>query len=151
MVKTRKNLRTCKTHFCPRHVEQRKRRIRKFTMKLARNIKNKVKRKMFIKDVKNNYATRDEEFTRQCEKIYCNPTCKDTMFQSGRNIPSRLEKELRQTSDATADLVKQMRREMFDKKTNVLRDGFYMRLPEKDIENAKANGAQSGCTISIAK
>lgn len=149
MGKTKKNMKTCKTHFCPRHVNNRKRNIRTFTAKLAHKIKNKTKRNIFINDVKNNYATRDKEFTRQCEKIYCNPTCKDTMFQSGHHLPSRLEKELRQTSDATANVVKQMRHEIFGKRTNVLRKGFYERLREKDIDLARANGAQSGCTIAI--
>ncbi len=67
-----KNTKTCKIKFCPRHIEQRKRRIRKFTTKLARKIKNKTRRNIFINDVKNNYVTRDNEFTRQCEKMYCN-------------------------------------------------------------------------------
>jgi hypothetical protein len=151
MSKTRKNVQTCKTHFCPIHVDNRKKNMRKFTAKLARRIKNKTKRRIFINDVKNNYVTRDKEFTKQCEKIYCNPTCKETMFQSGHGIPPRLENELRQTSDATANVIKQMRRKMFGKRTNVLRNGFYERLRDKDVDKARANGAQSGCTISITK
>jgi hypothetical protein len=144
-------MKMCKTQFCPAHVERRKKHIRRFTAKLAHKIKNKNKRNIFIKDVENNHITRDKEFTKQCERIYCNPTCKDTMFQSGRHLPTRLDKELRNSSPATAKVVKQMRREMFGKKTNVLRDGFYERLPDKDVNNVRAKGAQSGCTIAITQ
>jgi len=66
-----------------------------------------------------------------CAATYCNPSCKDTLFDL-------------KTKDK---VLKRLQKVMFRKKTNILKDDFYEGLSAKRVEDLKKNGALSGCTV----
>ena len=84
----------------------------------------------------------------QCNTYYCNKTCKNTLFEAGRNKYPPLPKEYAKNKEMTALLTKiqkQTKKEMFGDKDNVLKDGFYEKLSPQKVKRLKQNGATSGC------
>jgi hypothetical protein len=85
---------------------------------------------------------------RECNMYYCNKTCKNTLFEAGRNKYPPLPKEYAKDKEMTALLTKvrkQTKKEMFGDKDNVLKDGFYEKLSPQKVKRLKQNGATSGC------
>jgi hypothetical protein len=102
----------------------------------------KTLKKMNLKKLK---KKRIEDY----RKTMCNPTCKNTLFESGdpNQLSSSFIKELKKitkTKDAV-DFQLGLRKEIFGKKTNVLKDGFYEKLDAETVKNLKKKGATSGC------
>ena len=82
-------------------------------------------------------------------KTMCNPTCKYTVFESGdpNQLPTSFLKELKKVTK-TKDAVEfqlSVRKDIFGKKTNVLKNGFYEKLDAETVKNLKKKGAISGC------
>ena len=82
-------------------------------------------------------------------KTMCNPTCKNTLFESGdpNQLPPSFIKELKKITK-TKDAVEYqlaLRKEIFGKKNNVLKNGFYEKLDKETVNNLKKRGATSGC------
>jgi hypothetical protein len=85
-----------------------------------------------------------------CMRGYCNPHCKGTIFEEG--APNKLPDELLKRNKKFPSLVpfmKKTRKDIFNKKTNVLKDGFYEGLSPEKIKEYKKMGATSGCSVSL--
>jgi hypothetical protein len=80
-----------------------------------------------------------------CSKHYCNPGCKNTIFEDGpvSQLPKSIKKKYKLAS--TRKLWLQMRKELFGKDNTVLKDSFYIKLPSKTVKQLKKEGAVSGC------
>jgi hypothetical protein len=84
----------------------------------------------------------------ECNMYYCNKTCKNTLFEAGRNKYPTLPKEVTSNKELKVlltKLQKQTKKEMFGDKDNVLKDGFYEKLSPQKVKRLKQNGATSGC------
>jgi hypothetical protein len=84
----------------------------------------------------------------ECNMYYCNKTCKNTLFEAGRNKYPPLPKEYAKNKEMIALLTKlrkQTKKELFGDKDNVLKDGFYEKLSPQKVKKLKQNGATSGC------
>jgi len=91
---------------------------------------------------------------KECIKGHCNPDCKNTIFQAGKNMPPSVymnaSKNLKGKGVAIVkSFLNNTRKRMFGNKTNVLKNSFYNRLPAKNVTRAKKQGALSGCTLKI--
>ena len=89
-----------------------------------------------------------KKITRECNMYYCNKTCKNTLFEAGRNKYPPLPKEITSNKELKVlltKLQKQTKQEMFGEKDNVLKDGFYEKLSPQKVKRLKQNGATSGC------
>jgi hypothetical protein len=91
-------------------------------------------------------------------EVYCNPGCKNTIFESGKDFPKSLEKKLmdnktlktlknKKLNKMLLSLSKDMRKNIFGNNTNVLNEDFYKKLNKKLVSSLKKEGALSGCTI----
>ena len=81
-----------------------------------------------------------------CERNLCNKGCLGTLFEEGD--PTKLPKEIikRFKGDKSMlDLLLERRKEIFGKKTNVLKDDFYEGLKKNKVNKTKKKGAISGC------
>lgn len=112
-----------------------------------------------LKEFKNGYK---EKIIKQCELAYCNPGCKKTIYQNGKNFPNNIEinmnmkmkdnkfltedikKELNVFSKVMINTIKKMRERIFHGKTSILKNDFYEGL--KTVDELKKKGAISGCT-----
>ena len=89
-----------------------------------------------------------KKIPRECNMYYCNKTCKNTLFEAGRNKYPPLPKEITSNKELKVlltNLQKQTKQEMFGDKDNVLKDGFYEKLSPQKVKRLKQNGATSGC------
>lgn len=89
-----------------------------------------------------------KKITRECNMYYCNKTCKNTLFEAGKNKYPPLPKELTSNKKLKAfmtNLQKQSKKVLFGDKDNVLKDGFYEKLSPAKVKKLKQNGATSGC------
>jgi len=82
-----------------------------------------------------------------CYKEYCNPTCKNTILESGKlsNKYRATTKFIEQTIPGATN---EHRKEIFGNKTTVLKNGFYEKVPNNIVEKAKKKGIISVCTQS---
>ena len=88
-------------------------------------------------------SSKIKEIMKQCKKGYCNPTCKGTIFQKGKNFP----KNVKAPSPVILSIIQGMRKSIFKNKTSVLNKNFYEKLNKKNVTCAKKRGATSGCTL----
>jgi hypothetical protein len=93
---------------------------------------------------------------KECIKAHCNPDCKNTIFQAGKEIPSSVymnaSKKMKGKEKGVAllkSILTLTRKRMFGNKTNVLKNSFYNKLPANNVTRAKKQGALSGCTIKV--
>jgi hypothetical protein len=94
--------------------------------------------------------------------MYCNLTCKDTIFEDGvklsdgfrkktvRNLQKKLKKtlkkkELKQTIKEMLIHFEEEKNKLFLGKKSIIKDGFYNKIDKKYIERMKKMGIQSGC------
>jgi hypothetical protein len=84
-----------------------------------------------------------KQIMKSCKIGYCNPTCKGTIFQNGKNFP----KNVKAPTPMMLSIMKGMRNGMFKNKTSVLKNSFYEKLKKKNVACAKKRGATSGCTL----
>jgi hypothetical protein len=92
---------------------------------------------------------------KECIKGYCNPECKGTLFQAGKELPPSVfanasKKGIKGKGVAILkSILNSTRKRMFGNKTNVLKNSFYNRLPAKNVTRARKQGALSGCTLKV--
>ena len=86
---------------------------------------------------------KDKMLMKVCKKGYCNPGCKGTIYQNGKNFP----KNVKAPTPMMLSIMKGMRNGMFKNKTSVLKNSFYEKLKKKNVTCAKKRGATSGCTL----
>jgi hypothetical protein len=148
MNQTRKNT---KCTYCEKEFPKRQQAALK---KLAAMLK-KHKMKSFTKKAINRAGT-DKKSQEMCKKGYCNPTCEGTIFESGKAFPKSVQNETQKNfpgntktaktaRNSIIGIQKFMRKKIFGKKTNVLKDGFYEKLSKKTVADLKKSGAISGC------
>ena len=113
---------------------------------LARYFKTRLKRSL-----KQEKATKKKMY----KEILCNPTCKDTLFESGdpnKVSPSFIKKMLKEPKLETVlpDKLRikyriEERQKLFGKNKTILEDGFYKGLSKKTRKKLRLRGAISGC------
>jgi hypothetical protein len=89
----------------------------------------------------------DKSVMNDCLSDYCNPTCKDTIYESGKELSEGFIKK-NNKSEKRIKFYRWMRKTKLNNKTNVLKDGFYEKLSTSDINKMKKMGAISGCVPS---
>jgi len=139
-MNTRKNSKTCEKTFCPAFVKRQKNTMKRITAKLGSKLKGfkiPTGKKM------------EKEMNEQCIKGYCNPSCKGTLYESGSALPKSLTAEIKKkkSGDLLLGIVKGVRKQIFGKKTSVLKGDFYEKIPSKKLSELKKQGAISGCTL----
>lgn len=105
-------------------------------------------RKGFIKNL-NNIKTKEKSIKilkDGCELNFCNKGCLGTIFEEGdpNKLPSELSKRFK-GNKPFLDVLLLTRKEMFGKKTSVLKEDFYEELNKKTVNKTKKKGAISGC------
>jgi hypothetical protein len=85
-------------------------------------------------------------------KFFCNPGCKNTVFEAGPpgKLANSFKKALKKEKTNLTNYQLSRRKELFGKNTNVLEDSFYKKLDTKTRKKLKKHGAISGC-MSIYK
>ena len=154
MNNSEKSVTRCKKRYCPKFILRQKQLTERLTKNLTRKLKGD---KGFTKLMKNitksmgNSKTLDKKLLEGCVTGYCNPSCKNTIFQAGSKIPKSLEAQIKKEKhgDIVFDILKKTRKNMFGNKKNVLSDNFYKDLPKDKVEKIQKQGAISGCTVSI--
>ena len=110
--------------------------------KMERDEKKKVYDKEMSKKSKDKYH---KKLVRECELIYCNPTCEGTIFESGKKLSDKFIKSI--NPKRVKDMIK-TRKEIFGNKTNVLIDGYYEKeINSKYSRKNRREGAISYCSL----
>jgi hypothetical protein len=88
-----------------------------------------------------------------CRKVFCNPGCVGTMFESGKHLSDNLRKSMTRRMGKNAPIglayLNQTRKNLFKGRNAVLKNNFYEGIPSKKVLNAKQHGALSGCVRQI--
>lgn len=104
------------------------------------------------------FKKKTQKFLDNCSSAYLNDDkCTGTLFESGDDavIVKKLMEKMVKESDVKLNskeynmaktLILGMRKEMFGKKKDVLKDGFYEKLDKNDVAQLKEFGAKTGCT-----
>lgn len=83
-----------------------------------------------------------------CKQNYCNIGCKNTIFESTKDLPKDIIKQFKDTPEVL-QLMIQAKKDLFGNNSTVLKDNFYDKLSTKDIKKLKNEGAISGCVKFI--
>lgn len=157
MNNSEKSVTRCKKRYCPKFALRQKQLTEKLTKNLTRKVKGGLKNKELEKLIKNiikstsNSKTLDKKLLEGCVTGYCNPSCKDTIFQAGSQFPKSVESQLKKEKhgDIVLDIIKKTRKNIFGNKKNVLVNDFYKDLPKDKVDKIQKQGAISGCTAAI--
>ncbi len=120
--------------------------------KLAQVLGNKKLSNKTLKKLMNN-AKYEKKMLDACVKGYCNPSCKDTIFEEGAELPKSLVQQLKKNSKKEKDykqilhFLQQTRKNLFGKKKNILANSFYEKLSKKQVKKLIKEGAISGCSM----
>ena len=133
--------RKCKKDYCE-----------KVFLKNQQSFSDKLSKKFKMKPIKFTQKQK-KTMVKQCDKSYCNPTCKETIFQNGKEFPKnvKIKNKNKKVKMLTEKIIKETRKKMFGNKTSVLKNGFYQKLNSKNVKYLKQKGALSGCTIAVFK
>jgi len=99
---------------------------------------------------------------KECMKAFCNPGCKNTIYQNGKEFPKidftnalntmknmklteKEKSEFNKSMNSILKEAKKFREEIFKGKESVLKNGFYEKL--KTANSLRKRGAISGCTL----
>lgn len=147
----------CKKTKCKVWLEQSAINLNKFKINLQKKIKNLEKEnpsdekvKIFKEMIANLENPKEQRKGRKlemdiCSKVYCNPGCKNTIFEDGpvNQLSKSMKKKYKLA--ATRKFLLQMRKELFGKNNTVIKDSFYNKLSSKTVTKLKKEGAISGC------
>ena len=88
---------------------------------------------------------------KSCKKAYCNPGCKDTIFDKDTDLPSEYFKKFKGKPKAL-EVMRKFKKSIFNGKNTVLKnESFYNKLKDKDIKRIQKEGAISGCAMILLK
>ncbi len=98
-----------------------------------------------------------QKMKKVCETAYCNKGCKGTLFQKGspNKLPNNVVNKIKKNKipdknkKNMSNFFLIMRKKIFDKKTDVLKNDFYKGLKNSNVKKMKKNGAVSGCTLRL--
>lgn len=149
---TTKKVEHCKKTFCPKMLQQQKKTLKKIGNIFAKKFKGNTKQIKKMNSVLNTPNMR-KKMLDSCVKGYCNPSCKNTMFEAGKEFPKALEKELKgkKRGNDVLNIIKKMRKSMFGNKNTVLKNDFYNGISKSNTHKLKKDGAISGCTMMVMK
>jgi len=137
---------TCK-QFCKAYQRKTLKLMNAFDTNLMKTLTPADKKKYKVYQAKSRKAAL-KKIPLECKMYYCNKTCKNTLFEAGRNKYPPLLKGYTKNKEMTSlltKLQKQTKQELFGDKDNVLKDGFYEKLSSQKVKKLKQNGATSGC------
>jgi light-regulated signal transduction histidine kinase (bacteriophytochrome) len=87
-----------------------------------------------------------------CGNLYCNPGCKGTMFEPGKGLSKTFRKNVSKNfrikgkpNPKIIALFEEERKSLFGNKDNILRDSFYEKFSENEVEKLKQTGFMSYC------
>jgi hypothetical protein len=108
----------------------------------------------FTKNIKKEYSKtsmkkKEKELMELCTKSFCNPECKETIFdESTKELPKHLIKQFKDSPESLK-IFTNIKKELFKGKKTILKDGFYEGLKSNTIKKLKSEGAISGCAKMI--
>lgn len=86
-----------------------------------------------------------------CKKAYCNPGCKDTIFDKDIDLPSEYLKQFKGKPKAL-ETMRKFKKFIFNGNKTILKnESFYDKLKKKDIDRIEKEGALSGCVMILLK
>ena len=136
--------------------------MKKMIAGISKSITKKFTPKQKATFIKSQKTINDDVFKQKCMNSYCNPDCKNTVFEAGSKIPDSVFVKLKSDLESNPTIKKndipkiiksskklanEMRKTIFKNKTNVIKNNFYEHLKPLDIKAMKKQGAISGCTI----
>lgn len=81
-----------------------------------------------------------------CRIMFCNPTCKNTSFGPSLKLSKTLRKRpLYKRGEKWRLAFEKKRKRHFGTRKNILKDGFYVKIPAKEVKEARLRGEISGC------
>jgi hypothetical protein len=154
------SVKRCKNVYCPKFIAKTKKLTiilnKKFTEAFEnKQLSNKTLKKIMNKTLKKvmNNPKYDKKMLESCLKGYCNPSCKNTIFEAGMVLSKTLVTQLKKSMktkknfDIVVKILRQTRKNVFGKKQNVLVNSFYEKLPKKQVDQLIKDGALSGCSL----
>lgn len=145
---------TCK-QFCKSYEKQYLVFQKKLFALLSKDMKSEDKKK-FKDTIKKNMDKEKNKIlkiiARECNRNYCNKTCKNTIFEPGKNKYPPVDKELAKDpklKKLILKLQKATKKRLFGDKKDILKDDFYEKLSPAKIKKLKEDGAISGCVENI--
>ena len=146
------SVKRCKKVYCPKFLTKTKKIASKMNKKLAQISGSKKLSNKTLKKIMNN-AKYDKKMLDACVKGYCNPSCKDTIFEEGAELPKSLVQQLKKDFKKEKDykqilhFLHRTRKSFFGKKKNILVNSFYENLSKKRVKQLIKDGAISGCSV----
>ncbi len=150
----------CEKDFCDKYIEKLHKITKNIQMKLIDNSKidnNKKKeiKKKTDKIIQQQFIKNKKTLKNKCIDGFCNPTCKNTIFENGKGntLPKGVVNKLKKNKTTlpvlnnTIKLLIDMRKRMYGTNTTVIKDGFYKGLNKTTIKKLKKDGALSGCSV----
>jgi len=146
-------IKICENTFCEEYFEK----VKKISEDLItltiqkmknKNVDTKIIKQIKLKLKKITDKLNSKKFKKDtmelCKNSFCNPSCKGTIFQNNK-FPQELVNKYSKQKDGkkTIKRLKQMRKNLFEGKKTIIKDGFYKKLP--NIKKLKKKGAISGC------
>ena len=119
----------CKNNFC------------KLYTKTSMNFYKPLKPIKRTKSEKNKIK---QSIMKSCKYIFCNNGCRGTILQKGKDFP-KLNKQNSQIEMYGKEFVENLRKELFNGKTNILVDNVQDKMPKQISESYKKKGAISVC------
>ncbi len=151
----------CESEFCNEYTERVKRLTRNIQQKMMEKAKNmdeinKKKMEKMIKILDKEIEKKEKQIKEECKLAYCNPTCKNTIFENGNSnkLPNGYEKMLKKKMKGTKgnkliETMKLIRKSMFKEDKSIVKNGFYKKLKSNNVKKLKKNGALSGCSVLV--
>jgi ribosomal protein L31E len=87
---------------------------------------------------------RESENLSSCMNMFCNPGCKNTVFEAGTELSKSVQKKWIR-NQAWLDYLNKTRKELFGNKENVLVNDFYEKMKLEYVKKYKKQVAISGC------
>lgn len=83
-----------------------------------------------------------------CKLNFCNIGCKNTLFESSKDLPKDMVKKFKDSPELL-NLMMKAKKDLFGNQTDILKDNFYDKLSAKNIKQLKSEGAISGCVKTM--
>ena len=137
------NTEKCEKKICPKFEK-------KVTLASQKLYKKLTQQKANTKITKKLIQERSNKIRKTCAKTYCNPGCKGTIFEKGKDIsPSAINNAglTPKNKKILKEILTDIRKDLFKGKNNVLNQNFYEETPKKKVAQLKKQGALSLCSI----
>lgn len=116
---------------------------RRNARKTYKNIQNAISSDSNIQSVRKRII---KEVIQSCKDIYCNPGCKGTIFEDGKELSKSLTKKWKNKS-MMLEYLDSQHKWILGEKDSVLVNDFYEKLTPGRISYIKGKGAISGCLL----